>query len=280
MASVATFDFHVTSECSQTCSYCWGPQGIEAVDTETALRIVEKIAGSGAGRIVFTGGDPLQRPDLGELIRAAKEAGLEVAVSTTGDRLTRDFLDSFGDAIDLVSLPLDGSTEEVSSRTKEAGHFGAVIAALDVLAGNPAIDIKVATPVTRHNLADVPNIVALLEEKAAAMPNRFFYNVFQAFPRSMDPDVDWSGLLVSQQEFTAMKRQVTEATVRINWLDHETLDRLYVMVFPDGSLTVPVGSSFRFYGDFLEIEDLESVLDKAEFDADKHRTHAAGWSKT
>lgn len=279
MAKVATFDFHVTSECSQSCSYCWGPQAIEAVDTETALRIVDKIARSGARRIVFTGGDPLQRADLGELIQAAKAAGLEVAVSTTGDKLTPEFLGAFGDAIDLISLPLDGSTEEVSSRTKEAGHFGAVMAALDLLAGHPDIDIKVATPVTRHNLEDVPNIVALLEKRAAVMPNRFFYNVFQAFPRSMDAEVDWSGLLVGRDEFVALKERMATSAVRINWLDHDTLDKLYVMVFPDGRLTVPVGSSFRFYGNFLDVEDLDSLLEQAEFDAAKHRTHAEGWSK-
>ncbi len=32
MAEVATFDFHVTSECSQECAYCWGPMDIPAVD--------------------------------------------------------------------------------------------------------------------------------------------------------------------------------------------------------------------------------------------------------
>lgn len=281
MPAVATIDFHVTSECSQSCDYCWGPQDIEAVDTETALAIVARIAATGARRVVFTGGDPMQRSDLGALIHRAKAAGLEVAVSTTGDLLTPAFLAEHGADIDLISLPLDGPSEEVSVRTKEIGHFDAIMRALHLLSKHSSIDVKVATPVTRRNLGHVESIAELLADKAETMPNRLFYNVFQAFPRSMADDVAWEDLVVTDAEFAALRTRVEAAghPFHINWLDHTTLDRLYVMVFPDGTLTVPVGPSFRFYGRFLDIDDLDEVLRQAKFDAEKHRRHAEGWSK-
>ncbi len=281
MPEVATIDFHVTSECNQECAYCWGPQGVEQVDTAQAKAIVAKIASLGVRRIVFTGGDPLKRSDLGSLISHAKRKGLEVAVSTTGDELTSAFLADFGPDIDLISLPLDGAGEEISSRTKKPGHFRAVMKALDLLAAHPKIDVKVATPVTRFNLEDVPNIVALLDERAAAMPNRLFYNVFQAFPRSMADGVDWDSMVVTDTEFAELRRraETTPHPYPINWLSHETLDRLYVMVFPDGSLTIPSGSKFRFYGDFLDVDDLDALLADSDFDAPKHLRHAEGWQR-
>lgn len=282
MPQVATFDFHVTSECSQACSYCWGPQDIPEVDTNTARAIIARIAARGSRRIVFTGGDPLQRDDVGSLITYAAQHELEVAVSTTGDLLTAEFLDAYGGYIHLISLPLDGSTEGVSRLTKEPGHFAAVMAALDLLEGHPAIDVKVATPVTRHNIEDVPNIARLLDDRAGRLPGRLFYNVFQAFPRSMSSDVVWSELIVDDSAFEELRSQV-EATphdFQINWLNHETLDRLYVMIFPDGTLTVPVGSEFRNNGPFLEVDDLEELLASTEFDAPKHHRHAAGWSRS
>ena len=281
MPRVVTIDFHVTSECSQECPYCWGPQEVTAVDTPTALAIVGRVAAVGARRIVFTGGDPLKREDLGELIGCARRAGLEVAVSTTGDLLTAAFLAEHGAEIDLVSLPLDGTSEGVSQRTKKEGHFTAVMAALDLLGAHPAIDVKVATPVTRHNLADVPNIVLLLDRRAGSLPNRLFYNVFQAFPRSMDPSVAWEGLLVTAAEFAALQEEVGRAPhpFRINWLSHAVLDRLYAMVFPDGSLVVPVGGSFRGYGPFLQVADLDALLARAGFDAAKHVRHSRGWAR-
>lgn len=282
MTDVVTIDFHVTSECNQECPYCWGPQGFEnPVDTATAAAIVGKIADVGARRAVFTGGDPLLRPDIGALIETAKGRGLEVALSTTGDELTRRFLDATGDSIDLISLPLDGSSEEVSNRTKEKGHFAAVVKGLDLLRDFPRIDVKVATPVTRHNLDDVPNIVRLLEDLAAGMHNRLFYNVFQAFPRAM-ADVAWSDLLVTDEEFQELRR-VVEAEprpFRINWLTHKTLDRLYVMIFPDGTLTVPSGPDFLNYGPFLEVDDLAATLARTDFDAPKHQSHSKGWGRS
>jgi len=279
VTSVSTIDFHVTSECNQECTYCWGPKDVAEVDTDTARAIVAKIAAL-ARRIVFTGGDPLKRKDVGSLIHLAKRSGLEVALSTTGDELTEAFLAEYGSSIDLLSLPLDGASEGVSSRTKKPGHFDAVMVALDMLAAHPSIDVKVCTPVTRSNVEDVPNIARLLDERAERMPNRLFYNVFQAFPRSTDPTVDWDAIVVSDEDFLAA-RSAVEATphrYRINWLGHGTLDGLYVMVFPDGTLTVPSGGRYVSYGSFLEVPDLGALLERSGFDAVKHQRHAEGWS--
>ncbi len=280
-AKIATIDFHVTSECSQECPYCWGPQDFKnPVDTGTALRIVSKVKGVGARRIVFTGGDPLTRPDIGLLIARASRIGLEVALSTTGDHLTGEFLDASAHQIDLISLPLDGSTEEVSARTKEKGHFMAVATALDRLRSHPDIDVKVCTPVTRHNLADVPNILRLVEAYARSTEARVFYNVFQAFPRAMF-EVEWEELLVSADEFAKLEREIENTVgVKVNFLDHATLDRLYMMIFPDGSLVVPMGSEFRSYGRFLDLSDLNDMLEESRFDWEKHLRHSRGWSKS
>ena len=282
MPAFATIDYHVTSRCNQECPYCWGPQDFDdtEVDSKTAASIVRKIVQSGAQRIVFTGGDPILRPDIGMLIRLAKQEGLEVALSTTGDELTRSFVRGYGSWIDLISLPLDGASEEVSSRTKKEGHFSAIRNCLDFLVDFPAIDVKVATPVTLHNIHDIPGIIALLDERAAHMPNHLFYNIFQSYPRAMQPQ-SWEDLVVSDDDFQALKANIEGSphAFNINWLDHETLDRLYVMVFPDGSLTIPSGSDYTNYGPFLEIKNLEEFLSSTDFDAPKHLQHSKGWSR-
>ena len=200
-------------------------------------------------------------------------------MSTTGDELTATFLEGCGPSIDLISLPLDGASESVSSRTKKPGHFAAVMAALGMLEGHPRIDVKVCTPVTRSNLEDVPNITLLLDERAGRMPNRLFYNVFQAFPRSMASDVAWDRIVVSDDEFASVRAAVEAIPhpYRINWLDHGTLDGLYVMVFQDGTLTVPSGGRYISCGDFLAVDDLDNLLRRVGFDLAKHRRHAEGW---
>jgi MoaA/NifB/PqqE/SkfB family radical SAM enzyme len=277
---VSTIDFHVTCECSQECPYCWGPQDIEKpIDTKTALRIIDKIKDVGANRLVFTGGDPLTRSDIVTLIRHAKEIGLEVALSTTGDELSPAFLKDVTQYLDLISIPLDGPTEAVNVRTKKEGHFTAVMRALAWLRDHPSIDVKLCTPVTRHNLKTVPAVVHLAAHYGGTTQARVYYNIFQAFPRAMS-DVEWQELLVSDEEFEALKSRVgTSDLIQINFLDHKVLDRLYLMVFPDGRLVIPMGSEFLSYGSFLDIEDFTPAIDDSRFDRAKHLRHSKGWQK-
>lgn len=277
---IATLDFHVTSRCSQNCPYCWGPLDVDpVVRKREAFRIIEKVRMHGIRRIVLTGGDPLERRDAGKLVRHAKRLGLEVAFSTTGDRITRRFLRKYGSYIDLVSIPLDGSSEEISSLTKERGHFTAVMRALRLLAGHPDIDVKVCTPLTRLNAHDLHNMVELVADWAREAPNRVFYNVFNTYPRAMK-EVDWDTYLLTEEEFSGLQARTSDPPgLTINFLSREILDALYVLIFPDGQLYLPRGPDYLNLGSFLDIEDLDGVVGRAGFQAEKHLAHSEGWSK-
>lgn len=280
LKGVSTVDFHITAKCSQACPYCWGPRRFRTpVDTETAQRIIAQITGLGVRRIVFTGGDPLQRSDALDLIQYAKELGLETALSTTGDFVTPQILQGLSPYLGLISLPLDGSTEAINAKTKHPGHYAAIMRSLDWLRSYPGIDVKVCTPVTRHNLSDVPAIAELVEAYSHTTQARVFYNIFQAFPRAMFR-AHWDRLIVTDEAFAALRDQISaQETVRINFLDHATLDKLYVMVFPDGSMIVPRGSDYLNFGAFLEVEDYERALSASQFDSAKHLRHSHGWQK-
>jgi hypothetical protein len=133
--------------------------------------------------------------------------------------------------------------------------------------------------VTRYNLGDVPAIAGLIEGYSYTTQARVFYNVFQTFPRAMF-SVKWEKLIVSDEEFSALKSQVgAKANIRINFLSHATLDKLYVMVFPDGSLTIPQGADYLNFGAFLEVKDFAQVLNASQFDSAKHLRHSRGWGK-
>ena len=279
-SSISTIDFHITAKCSQACPYCWGPRRFRnPVDTATARQIIIRIQELGVRRVVFTGGDPLQRADASELIRFAKEIGLETALSTTGDLVTSARLDSMSPYLDLISLPLDGSSEEINSQTKHPGHFTAVMQSLRWLRSYPGIDVKVCTPVTRYNLQNIPTIARLVEGYSYSTEARVFYNLFQVFPRAMFR-AKWEKLIVTDEEFFALKGQISpDHNIRINFLDHNTLDKLYVMVFPDGSMTIPRGADYLSFGPFLQMEDFEQALITSQFDSPKHLRHARAWGK-
>ncbi len=106
-----------------------------------------------------------------------------------------------------------------------------------------------------------------------------FYNIFQTFPRSLGK-VDWNEFVVSNRSFGALKRKLAvRRKIKINFLDHTTLDKLYLMIFPNGNLVIPEGENFTSFGSFLEIEDINEVIKQSKFEAAKHLRHSKGWGK-
>ncbi|MGD8699973.1 MAG: radical SAM protein [Gemmatimonadales bacterium] len=275
-----TVEFHLTSDCEHDCPYCWGPKDFSApVDTATALRIVWRVSQLGAKRIVFTGGDPLTRPDTRLLILYARDLGLSVTLATAGERLSGDFLESVGSSLDTVSLPLDGSCEAINCRTKRRGHFAAILQTLERLREYPEIDVVIRTAVTRHNVEDVPRVARLVEEYAETTCARVRHEVYHAFPRAMFP-ASWRDLLVSDGQFAALHDRLrSNGTVPVQFLDHGSLDRVYLMIFPDGRLVIPQGPRYYTYGRFLEIADIEACLQRNRISAERDARQSEVWAE-
>ncbi len=265
-----TVDFHLTWNCAHACPYCWGPKDSGApVDTATALRIVCRVSELGAGRILFTGGDPLTRPDTRLLILYARDLGLEVALATAGERLSREFLSCAGRSLNRVLLPLDGSCEAVNCRTKRRWHFTAVLQALARLRDYPAIDLTIRTAVTRHNIEDVPRISRLVEEYAGTTSARVRHEVYKAFRRNTLL-ARWRDLVVRDEEFTALHGRVRAGgAVPVEFVDHGTLERARMVIFPDGRLVIPQSHRHHTYDRLLEISDLEACLKVSRISADQ-----------
>jgi hypothetical protein len=150
---------------------------------------------------------------------------------------------------------------------------------LKLLTSYPSIDVKICTPVTKINIRDIKNIARLLARWGEGAGNRVFYNIFQTFPRSMIPR-GWDTLLVSERDFSFLRKSFKAFQgLRTNFLSSQMLDRLYVLIFPDGGLYVPSGKQYNFLGEFLEIDDLQAILAESDFAAQKHRRHSQEWEK-
>jgi MoaA/NifB/PqqE/SkfB family radical SAM enzyme len=280
MPSVATLDFHLTSRCKQSCPYCASPElTAEEMDTQRAAAIVRKARALGIPRLVFTGGDPLLRPDAGLLLRLARQERLEAELATPGDKLTPGFLRAYGRWIDRLSLPLDAPNEAISSLTKNPGHFDATLRHLKLLSGFPRIDLKITTAVTRRNRDAVPELLTLFDQMAPTLPNRLALDIHQVHPRGT-AEVAWRDLVVTDEAFASLRAadEGRPHPYRVNWLDRRATDGLRLTVLPDGRLSVFADGQVHDLGPFVEIRDLEAALAGSGFDAPRHLQHAQAWS--
>jgi len=89
----------LTYRCPLQCPYCSNPldfaQSGEELSTEEWIRVFREAREMGAAQLGFSGGEPLVRPDLAELIKAARDMGYYTNLITSGIGLTeqkvRDF---------------------------------------------------------------------------------------------------------------------------------------------------------------------------------------------
>src|SRR5271168_4454782 len=109
----------LTHRCPLHCVYCSNPQELQTRATELSTaewsQVFKEAAELGVLQADFTGGEPLARPDIAELIRAARSAGLYVNLITSGLPLDEAKLDALIDAgLDHFQLSLQGATEEIA----------------------------------------------------------------------------------------------------------------------------------------------------------------------
>jgi MoaA/NifB/PqqE/SkfB family radical SAM enzyme len=98
----------VTGRCTATCTYCrWKRLRDSAeLDTGQALRMIDEMRAAGVLMISFTGGEPLLRKDIGQLIRRVKERGLVCKLNTSGLLVERHLQEL--KPLDLLQVSLDG----------------------------------------------------------------------------------------------------------------------------------------------------------------------------
>lgn len=109
--------WEATQACGLACRHCRAGaidrRDPEELTFEEAGRLIDDTAEMGTPIFVFSGGDPLQRDDLEDLVRRAKGRGMRVgAIPAATPRLTRARVESLKEAgLDQMALSLDGPDE-------------------------------------------------------------------------------------------------------------------------------------------------------------------------
>lgn len=110
----------LTHRCPLHCVYCSNPLELQSrsgeLSTEEWSRVFKEAAEAGVLQADFTGGEPLARPDLVDLVRSARAAGLYVSLITSGLPLDEAKLEALVQArLDHFQLSFQGAREETAS---------------------------------------------------------------------------------------------------------------------------------------------------------------------
>lgn len=174
--------WNATRRCNLKCVHCYAQADAvgasNELSTEEGKKIIDDLSQFGSPVLLFSGGEPLTRPDLPELAAYAVEKGMRAVLSTNGTLITKEIakiLKQIG--LSYVGISLDGM-ETINDRFR--GVKGAFAAAMQGIDNCQKEGIKVGLrfTVNKINAAEIPAIFDLLEKEE--IPRICFYHLVYA----------------------------------------------------------------------------------------------------
>jgi len=207
--------WNVTKQCNLYCDHCYAAADVAVADGELTTAegkaLLDDLADYGAPVVLFSGGEPLVRQDLEELVAHAAEVGVRPVLSTNGTLLTIDRARSLKDAgLKYAGVSVDGLAERNDEFRGVDGAFDGAIRGIE-----NCLDVGLKTglryTITKRNAPDLGGVVDLLTDVGV---DRFcFYHL----------DYGGRGTEIVDADLTPTERR--EAVTRICDLTREYHDR-------------------------------------------------------
>jgi radical SAM protein len=172
--------WEVTQACDLACIHCRASERPDLdpseLSTGEAHRFLEEVKEFGNPLMVLTGGDPLKRPDIFDLVRHSVAAGLRTNITPSPTPLlTAEAINQFQTSgISRMAINLDGPDAPThdSFRQVDGSYDRAILALCHARA--IGLDTQVQTNLARTNLAKLGRIAELVAEVRAKMWSLFF----------------------------------------------------------------------------------------------------------
>ena len=141
----------VTDRCNLRCIYCMPEEGVQHVERslilqeEEILRICRVMAELGIRKIKLTGGEPLVRPRMPQLVEKLKNMpGIEKVTLTTNGVLLKDQMSDFARAgLDGLNISLDTLDEACSRRITRRDELDRTLEGISEAMKYPEISLKI-----------------------------------------------------------------------------------------------------------------------------------------
>ena len=257
ITSIPSVNFHLIKPCNMGCKYCFarfndvdntkllrgGP------DLDSALRIVDAVAGFGFRKITFAGGEPTLYPHLIEVVERAKSHGLTTMLVTNGTRLTDRFYIRYKGLLDWITVSVDSLSVDTNLRIGRTTRGGRVLSRLEykevlLTARARGFRVKVNTVVSRYNHLEDMN--AFLN---TVRPER--WKVFLALPiRGENDDYRYEFELPQDCFHAFLARHAGQPSLVVE--DNDAMRGTYCMINPAGAFYTNADGTIRESRSILE----------------------------
>ena len=163
-------EFKLTGRCNLNCIHCAADcdiNGKEILNTEDVKIILDKLINLDIKTLMLTGGEPLIRKDIIEILKhiRSKFKG-KLSIITNGTLITEELALDLKKCLSDISISLDGYNEESTNFVRGKGVYTKIVQAIENLknAGFKKEEISLTMTVTSQNSAHIDDFMLLCEK--------------------------------------------------------------------------------------------------------------------
>jgi radical SAM protein with 4Fe4S-binding SPASM domain len=171
---------HVTQRCNLACKTCYVSDFIQKdsdrLSFEDISSIFDVCAEVGCSRVDISGGEPLLRRDLVQILKRARQLFEIVTLTTNGIKLDDQTCAKLANLVDFINISLDGSTAEINDRVRGRGSFKKALTGLMTLksSGFPMQQVAITPTATNMNHENLEDVLDIADRFGAAASFGFF----------------------------------------------------------------------------------------------------------
>jgi radical SAM protein len=172
--------WEVTQACDLACVHCRASAQPDRhpmeLSTDEGKHLIDQVAALKVPVFVLTGGDPIKRPDLFELIDHARSVGVRVSLTPSATPLlTKEIVVRLKETgIARLAVSMDGASAETHDVFR--GMKGSFARTLDAVrwANEIGLPVQINTTFSRRNIAEIDDLVSLMESLKITLWSVFF----------------------------------------------------------------------------------------------------------
>jgi len=169
LAGPLALHLEVTAACNLKCTHCFAgelPRREAPLTLEELDKLFASMANMGTFRLGLTGGEPLLRPDLFDIIDLATAHGLHPCITTNGLLITEEIAEKFAQRqLVWLNVSLEGASTETNDLIRGKGTFERVIKRLSLLSKHARFTL--AFTIMKSNLQEMEACAELAREVGA-----------------------------------------------------------------------------------------------------------------
>jgi radical SAM protein with 4Fe4S-binding SPASM domain len=159
--------WNVCVHCNMTCPHCYaaavGSPSPKDLSHEEALRVLAELAAAGVRVVIFSGGEPLLRPDIFDLLEHATRLEIAPQLSSNGTRIDRAIATRLADVgVRYVGVSIDGTRPFNDAYRGLPGGYDSAVEGLR-FAKEAGLRTGLRMTITRQNADQVEDLLAVAE---------------------------------------------------------------------------------------------------------------------